>query len=157
MKVVQKNIFSEEEIETLWQLRNNEYPIQFGHETFQEFEAYMNAISEMKNYLLIDAKKEIQGWAYTFFRDDEIWFAIMLNYQFQGKGYGRILLEKLKKNNKILNGWVIDHENDFKRNKENYKSPLKFYLSNGFSVLNDIRLENEKISAVKINWKNNKM
>lgn len=157
MKVVQRDIFSEEEIEILWQLRNNEYPIQFGHETFQEFEAYINAISEIKNYLLIDAKKEIQGWAYTFFRDDEIWFAIMLNYQFQGKGYGRVLLEELKNNNKILNGWVIDHENDFKRNKENYKSPLKFYLSNGFSVLNDIRLENEKISAVKINWKNNKM
>ncbi|KAF2339281.1 hypothetical protein [Flavobacterium tistrianum] len=156
MKVVRQNSFIEKEKETLWQLRNNGYPIQLGHETFQEFDTYVNAILEMDNYLLIDSKNEIQGWAYTFFRDEEIWFAIMLNYQFQGKGYGRILLEEMKKNNEDLNGWVIDHENDFKRNKENYKSPLEFYVLNGFSVLNDIRLENEKISAVKINWKNNK-
>ncbi|KAF2080611.1 hypothetical protein [Flavobacterium sharifuzzamanii] len=156
MKVVHQNSFLEKEKETLWQLRNNEYPIQLGHETFQEFEIYVNAILEMDNYLLIDSKNEIQGWAYTFFRDEEIWFAIMLNYQFQGKGYGRILLEEIKKKNQNLNGWVIDHGNDFKRNKENYKSPLEFYVLNGFSVLNDIRLENEIISAVKINWKNNK-
>lgn len=156
MKVVQQNSFSEKEKETLWQLRNDEYPIQFGHETLHEFQTYFSTISEMENYLLIDSKNEIQGWAYTFFRDNEIWFAIMLNYQFQGKGYGRVLLEALKNNNEDLNGWVIDHEKDFKRNKENYKSPLEFYVSNGFSVLNDIRLENEKISAVKINWKNNK-
>lgn len=155
MRVVHQNSFSEKEKETLWQLRNNEYPIQFGHETFQEFDVYMNSISEMENYILIDSKNEIQGWAYTFFRDSEIWFSIILNYQFQGKGYGSILLEEIKKNNQNLNGWVIDHENDFKRNKENYKSPLEFYVSNGFSVLNEIRLENEKISAVKINWKNN--
>ncbi|MFD2942257.1 hypothetical protein [Flavobacterium notoginsengisoli] len=156
MKVVHQNSFSENEKETLWQLRNNEYPIQFGHETFQEFDAYINSISEMDNYLLIDSKNEIQGWAYTFFRDSEIWFAIMLNYQIQGKGYGKILLEEIKKINQNLNGWVIDHEKDIKRNNEKYKSPLEFYLLNGFAVLNDIRLENEKISAVKINWKNNK-
>ncbi|WET00653.1 hypothetical protein P0R33_12820 [Flavobacterium sp. YJ01] len=156
MKVVRKENLSLEEKKALMQLRNNEYPVQFGHETFHEFEAYVDAISEMKNYLLIDAKKEIQGWVYTFFRDNEIWFAIMLNYQIQGKGYGKILLEEIKKNNQNLNGWVIDHENDIKSNKEKYKSPLKFYISNGFSVLEDVRLENEKISAVKINWKNNK-
>ena len=31
-------------------------------------------------------------------KDSEVWFAIMLNYQIQGKGYGRILLEEIKKN-----------------------------------------------------------
>lgn len=156
MKVVQKDFFSKEEKEQLWQLRNNEYPIQFGHETFEDFELYCNTIAEQKNYVLIDDKNEIQGWAYTFFRDNEIWFAIMLDYQFQGKGYGRILLEELKKNNTELNGWVIDHENDVKRNHQKYIPPLQFYILNDFSVLENTRIENEKIAAVKINWKNNK-
>ncbi|WP_289663965.1 hypothetical protein [Flavobacterium panacagri] len=156
MKVVHQNSFSEKEKETLWQLRNNEYPVQFGHETFQEFESYCNALVKTENYVLIDSGNVIQGWAYTFLRDSEVWFAIMLNYQIQGKGYGRILLEEIKKNNEDLNGWVIDHENDIKRNNKKYKSPLEFYVLNGFDVLADIRLENEKISAVKINWKNNK-
>lgn len=156
MKVVYQNSFSEKEKETLWQLRNNEYPSQLGHGTFQEFDVYINSISEMYNYLLVDSKNDIQGWAYTFLRDDEIWFAIMLNYQIQGKGYGKILLEEIKKDNQNLNGWVIDHEKDIKRNNEKYKSPLEFYILNGFAVLNNIRLDNEMISAVKINWRNNK-
>ena len=63
MKVVHQNSFLEKEKETLWQLRNNEYPIQFGHETFQKFDVYLNSISEMDNYLLLDSENEIQGWA----------------------------------------------------------------------------------------------
>ena len=153
MKVIQKRIFSLKEKEILWQLRNNEYPVQFGHETLHDFEKYVNEIAGIKNYVLVDDENEIQGWAYTFFRDNEIWFAIMLNYHFQGKGYGKILLEELKKNNTDLNGWVIDHENDRKRNHQKYISPLQFYIQNGFSVLENTRLENDKIAAVKINWK----
>ncbi|MCB0473527.1 MAG: hypothetical protein KDC56_10755, partial [Flavobacteriaceae bacterium] len=52
-----------------------------------------------------------------------------------------------------LNGWVIDHDNDYKINGELYKSPLNFYLKNGFQKSSDRRLELEKISAVKIKWK----
>ncbi|KAF2506618.1 hypothetical protein [Flavobacterium foetidum] len=85
MKVVHQNSFSEQEKETLWQLRNSEYPIQFGHETFQEFESYCNALVKTENYILIDSRNVIQGWAYTFLRDSEVWFAIMLNSEIQKK------------------------------------------------------------------------
>ena len=70
----------------------------------------------------------------------------------QGKGFGMLLLDELKKNKLILNGWVIDHQNYLKQNKEPYLSPLFFYTKNGFLVENDIRIENDKISAVKIRW-----
>ncbi|WP_163409420.1 hypothetical protein [Flavobacterium ajazii] len=84
IKVVHQNSFSEKEKETLWQLWNNEYPIQFGHETFQEFESYCDALINTENY------------------------------------------------NQILNGWVIDHERDIKRNKEKYRSLLEILCSKWF-------------------------
>ena len=60
---------------------------------------------------------------------------------------------RIKKNNTILSGWVIDQENEVKQNKDFYKSPIPFYIKNGFTISTDIRIENEKISDVKIKWK----
>lgn len=62
------------------------------------------------------------------------------------------MLDKIKNNEKALNGWVIDHNNDKKKNGQHYISPLKFYEKCDFRVLSDIRLELDKISAVKIKW-----
>jgi hypothetical protein len=53
-----------------------------------------------------------------------------------------------------LNGWVIDHNNDRKKNGLIYVSPLKFYEKCGFEIQNYMRLELDKISAVKIKWTN---
>lgn len=86
-------------------------------------------------------------------REGEDWFAIILDHQIQGKGNGSLLINELKKNNSSLNGWVIDQENEAKHNKEFYKSPMPFYIKNGFTILTEIRIENEKMSGVKINWK----
>jgi hypothetical protein len=80
----------------------------------------------------------------------------MINNKIQGEGNGTKLIEELKRNNFNLNGWVIDHENDIMQNGEAYKSPLLFYIKNGFSVYQNTRIENEKIKAVKINWTNKK-
>lgn len=153
MKVVQKSVLSETEKKKIWQLRNNEYPLQLGSKTFQDFEMYLDNLKNIKHFFLLDQKNEIKGWAFTFFRDNENWFGFMIDSQIQRKGYGTFLLEEMKNNFDDLNGWVIDHENDKKQNGENYKSPLLFYIKNGFEVFSDFRIENEIISAVKINWK----
>ena len=63
------------------------------------------------------------------------------------------MINEIKKNNTNLKGWVIDQENEVKQNEEIYKSPIPFYIKNGFEVLPDIRIENEKMSGVKIYWK----
>ena len=86
-------------------------------------------------------------------RENKVWFAIIIDSQIQGRGKGSLLIKELKKSNDNLNGWVIDHENEIKNNATPYKSPLLFYVKNGFTVCSEIRMENEKISAVKINWK----
>jgi predicted GNAT family N-acyltransferase len=111
MKVVRIENLSLEEKKVLMHLRNNVFPVQFGHAVFEEFDLYLDSLIEVKHYLLKD-ENQIGGWAFTFFRDHEVWFSIMINNQIQGKGNGTKLIEELKRNNFNLNGWVIDHEND---------------------------------------------
>jgi len=153
MKIVQKEILSLEEKETLHELWNNEYPAKLNLKTIDDFELYLNGLSETKHYLLFDDSDKINGWAFTFLREHENWFAIILNSEIHGKGIGSLLMNEIKKNNTSLNGWVIDQENEIKHNATFYKSPLQFYIKNDFIVCSEIRIENEKLSAVKINWK----
>ena len=153
MKIVQKEILSLEEKETLHELWNNEYPAKLNLKTIEDFELYLNGLSETEHYLLFDDSDKINGWAFTFLRENENWFAIILNHEIQGRGNGSLLMNEIKKNNTSLNGWVIDQENEIKHNATFYKSPLQFYIKNDFIVCSEIRIENEKLSAVKINWK----
>ena len=153
MRIVQKVVLSLQEKEVLYQLWNTEYPEKLSYETIDGFDLYLTSLSNTKHYLLINEANKIKGWAFTFFRDDEDWFAILVDKNSQGSGKGSLLMEELKKNKNSLNGWVVDHENDVKQNNEKYKSPLLFYVKNGFVICQETRIENQKISAVKINWK----
>jgi len=134
------------------ELWNNEYPKKLGHNNTAEFDKYLDTLSEKSYILLLDTSQKVIGWYVDFKRDDEKWFAVILDSKQQGKGYGTKLLNMAKEKEIVLNGWVIDHNNDKKRNGEIYKSPLNFYLKNGFELINNQRLELDKISAVKITW-----
>jgi len=131
---------------SLW---NQEYPESLHYE-LTDFEKYLNALTDTKHYLLL-IDQDIKGWAFTFTRDGQKWFAIILGHSIQMQGYGTQLLYKLKEKEPVLNGWVIDHDNAIKSNKEKYKSPLNFYIKNKFEATT-LRLETEKLSAVKISW-----
>ncbi|MBF7092780.1 GNAT family N-acetyltransferase [Flavobacterium sp. ALJ2] len=151
MKIFREQVLSSKRKESLLQLWNNEYPASLNHEAIHDFDLYLNSLSNAEHYFLLDRNK-IKGWAFTFLRENEDWFAIIIDSQIQGNGKGSLLIKELKKNNDSLNGWVIDHENEIKNNAAPYKSPLLFYEKNGFTVCSEIRMENEKISAVKIKW-----
>lgn len=153
MKIIEKEVLSLQDKETLLQLWNNEYPVKLNYQAMHDFDLHLDALTEKKHYLLLNENSRIKGWAFTFLREEENWFAIILDNDIQGSGNGRLLINELKKKKQSLNGWVIDHENDVKQNKEPYKSPLPFYIKNGFVVVEDKRYEGEKMSAVKINWK----
>ena len=153
MNIVQKEILSLEEKEILRKLWNEEYPARLHLKTIEDFDLYLNGLSNTKHYLLFDDSNKIIGWTFTFLRDGEDWFAIILDSKIQGRGNGTFLINEIKKNNVSLSGWVIDQENEIKQNEEFYKSPMPFYIKNGFEILTDIRIENEKMSGVKINWK----
>jgi len=138
------------EILNLW---NDEYPEKLNYQTFSEFEKYLGNLTEQSHILMKSKNQSIKGWYFDFVRENEKWFAIILDSKFHGKGFGTKLLNLGKEKESELNGWVIDKQYDKRKNGELYKSPLNFYLKNGFEKLDNERLELEKISAVKIKWK----
>ena len=138
------------EILNLW---NNEYPAKLNYQTQSEFEAYLENLSEQSHIIMKDEDLNIKGWYFDFIREHQRWFAIILDSKFHGKGLGTKLLNLGKEKESELNAWVIDKQNNIKRNGALYASPLNFYLKNGFKQLDNERLELPNISAVKIRWK----
>ncbi|PIF32070.1 hypothetical protein CLU81_2582 [Flavobacterium sp. 9] len=153
MKIIEKDVLTLEQKDSLMQLWNNEYPERLHLNTIEDFDLYLNGLTNTKHYLLFNDSDKIIGWTFTFLREDENWFAIILDHQIQGKGNGLLLMNEIKSKNNCLNGWVVDHENEVKQNGDFYKSPMPFYIKNGFTIIAETRIENEKMSAVKINWK----
>lgn len=152
MKIIQAMDLTFDQKQSLFELWNAEYPERIVYKDISEFENYLEEILRLKHYFLVNDLNQIFGWGFTFVREEDNWFGIIIDSKVQGKGFGTLLLDELKRNTSVLNGWVIDHQNDVRRNKESYLSPLGFYTKNGFMVNQNVRLENDKISAVKIRW-----
>lgn len=123
------------------------------YKTASEFDFYLNGLLNTDHFLSVDDSDKIMGWVYTFLREEEIWFGLILNQKIQGQGNGSVLLNVIKSKNDSLNGWVSDRENEIKQDGSFYKSPMPFYIKNDFTIIPEVRIENEKLSAVKINWK----
>lgn len=152
LQILQTNELNDQEKRQVLELWNSEYTEKLHYNNLNEFEIYLEGLSHLTHFLLTNEEKLILGWASTFERDNEKWFAIILSERIKGKGLGQKLLNELKKVNKVLNGWVIDHNNSKKRNGQLYVSPLNFYKKCGFEIIHEERLELDKISAVKIKW-----
>lgn len=152
MKIIRQTKLNDKQKAKISELWNNEYPEKLAYNSVADFDNYLNKLTEQNHYLLLDKNEEINGWAITFIRENEKWFAIILSEKLHGKGFGSKMLNELKNDENTLNGWVIDHNSDKKISGDFYQSPLKFYLKNGFKTLKETRLELEIMSAVKIKW-----
>ena len=126
------------EILELW---NSEYPQKLNYHSLLDFEDYLENLTHQSHILMLNESKNIEGWYFDFIREGEKWFAIILRSKIHGQGFGTEILNLAKEKESELNGWVIDHSNDKKQNGEFYKSPLDFYLRNGFEKLSDKRLK----------------
>lgn len=102
MRIIETKVLSLEQKDSLMQLWNNEYPAKLNLKTIEDLELYLNGLSETKHYLLLGDSDEIQGWTFTFLRENENWFAIILNSEIHGKGIGSLLMSEIKKNNTSL-------------------------------------------------------
>jgi hypothetical protein len=153
MKVIETVYLTAEQKRVIYGLWNQEYPEMLTYKSIADFDSYINNLIETNHLLLVDDFGDIEGWTVTFTRENERWFVIILDRKVQGQGKGTLLLNRLKQKEHKLCGWVIDHDNDKKQDGEPYKSPLKFYEKNGFIIYSDTRVDNEKLSAVKIVWK----
>lgn len=152
LKIITTTILSEEQKKQILDLWNGEYPEKLCYNSLADFDEYLEKLTNHQHFLLTNNENKIEGWAFTFNRENEKWFAIILAEELQGKRFGRKMLDHLKEHESILNGWVIDSDNERKKDGQLYKSPLKFYQKSDFEILTHERLELPKISAVKISW-----
>jgi len=152
MEILETAILTNQQKETIFRLWNQEYAQKLNHKEVSDFEKYLESVKEHFHYLLVNDSAEIVGWAFKFTRDDDRWFSILVDRTEHGKGKGTLMLNKLKEQEELLSGWVVDHENDKTANGAQYVSPVNFYLKNGFHILPAVRLETEKLSAVKMVW-----
>ncbi|WP_286859449.1 MULTISPECIES: N-acetyltransferase [Sphingobacterium] len=144
---------SEEESMAIMDLWNQEYPASLSYANLAEFEDYISSLLAPV-HILVRKDNHLIGWAVKFYRDNQRWFAIILSNIIQGRGLGLDLMNKLKKDEQELNGWVIDNDLGIKQDKKPYRSPLGFYTKNNFALLTDQRLELPTLSAVKVIWTN---
>ena len=146
------SFLTSEHIKELFQLWNNVYPQQLEYKEIGQLEMYIQSLENSYHLLLCHGADTVIGWAFSFDREGERWFAILLQKLAQRKGYGRELLNHLKNHDAALNGWMIDHDRYITADGKSYMSPLDFYKKCGFEILSDQRLELDIISAVKIRW-----
>lgn len=137
------------DIREIW---NAVYPdfIAFSHST--DFDSYLNTLRHCTHYIASDYRGKVFGWLATFHRDDERWMVMMIDESAQSKGVGKGLLRTAQDHEDVLCGWVVDHDRYVKVNGKRYRSPLSFYVNEGFEVLSDVRFEDGKLSAVKVKW-----
>ncbi len=153
MNLIRTSFLELEEKQAVLKLWNQEYPKNLRYSTVEEFNNYLTGLENLRHVLVKDDRHTILGWYSDFKRENEVWFAMILDTSIQGKGIGTRLIKKAKKTHEILNAWVIDHS-DYRKNDDSiYNSPLKFYLKNDFEIIKETRLKLPKISAVKITWK----
>jgi len=152
MKITKQTWLTPEQKQAALKIWNAEYPVNLQMPGIAEFDAFLNPLVNTKYYLLIDDNDVIAGWAATFSVESVRSFFIMLHSAYHGKGYGTNLLNEVKIDGTQLFAWAIDHNNDVKPDGRPYPSPINFYLKNGFTVNDSLRLENEQLSAVNILW-----
>lgn len=153
MNIITSTQLSSTQKEAIRNIWNAEYPTSLQYSTLIDFDNFLNKQTDHKHILATNPEGKICGWFFSFTRDEENWFSILIDQSEQGQGLGSHLLNKAKETSTELNGWVIDNNHTVKSDGTLYKSPIDFYIKHNFVVLHDIRLEIEVMSAVKIKWK----
>lgn len=151
MQFSEKKILSQDEKEQIRSIWNNEYPISISHSTLESFENYLSSLEKSTHFLYLE-KETIVAWGVTFDRENERWFALIIDRDFQGKGLGKELLQQMKQKQKSLNGWVVIKNDSPRLDGTPYPLPLDFYLKNDFQKTTII-LESSIFTTQKITWK----
>ena len=138
------------EVLNLW---NTEYPVKLFLPNISEFDEYLEPLTEKSHTLLIDEDGTIKGWLILFVRDNEQCFALILDSSLQGKGWGSKFLDWAKGRKQELIGWVVDNDDELKRNGEYYKSPILFYKKNNFEIHPEIQLIKKEVKGIKVIWR----
>lgn len=151
VNLLETSLLSPEFKQQVFELWNHEYPVDIKQGTLEDMLHYMDGLEGLRHGLILDDTGRCQAWFATYLKDGEHRFIIVVSSAVHGKGYGSFIMEHLKKGLDSLYGWVIDEDRYKKENGQTYRSPLEFYIKQGFEVLEE-RLERQLISAVKVKW-----
>lgn len=153
LKLVETSLLDNAQKEGVLLLWNQEYPVELAYVSIQELDVYLAKLITPRHVLLYDEDGTLLVWYADFDRDRDRWFAMIIHPAAQGLGIGTFLLEQARKLHSELHGWVIDHHFSKKSDGSVYRSPIVFYLKNGFEVMPHLRLETERLSAVNVRWR----
>lgn len=152
MQFSEKKVLSQKEKEQIRSIWNNEYPSSISHSTLESFENYLSSLENPTHFLALE-NEAIVAWGVTFDREYERWFALIIDRNFQGKGFGKQLLQQMKLKEKSLNGWVVIENDSPRLDGSSYPLPLDFYLKNGFQKTTIVQ-ESTIFTTQKITWTN---
>lgn len=152
IEIIKTKHLTNQQFEQINQLWNDEYPLKLK----DRFPILLDGVENFNHYIMEDANHNVIAWAVDFEKENQIRFSIIVSFCHQEKGFGGLLIEKLKQENDEFYGWVIDHNEELKSSGEFYQTPMPFYLKHGFEILNDNRIDNEMIRAVLVKWSNKK-
>jgi GNAT superfamily N-acetyltransferase len=144
---------SEKQRHWLFKLWNSQYPAAIAFAKISDLDLYLNSLIAASHYIPLDDENKPLAWICTFTREQELWFAMIIDPDYQGKGLGKKLLSKLKMDFPALNAWVVDHSDYVLKSGEPYHSPLGFYLKLGFKIASELPAKKQKISVKKIIWR----
>lgn len=133
----------------LW---NQEFPGEISLSGLNDFNEYLQGLSDKHHIILIDKTGTLKGWLLHFIRNKKRWFTMILDSSIHGQGWGSTFLEQAKKSNSELNGWVVDTNSELKQNGERYISPIRFYKKNKFNVEYETQNTVKSINVVKVVW-----
>lgn len=151
--IISTSVLNFKQQEELFHCWNSVYPTNVKFDDFGMMQSYFDGLQHLQFFLLIDGSIPATAFSFRFMREGELWLAILMPPSMQGKGYGSILLEELTENVDTISAWVVDHDLVVKTDGTPYRSPVQFYVKNGFELQEGVRLEIDTISAVKLIWK----
>ena len=148
MLIHRSTTINEKQIAQIHQLWNEEYPTNLHG----RFSILLNETENHRHFYINNEEGDIIAWCALFVNEGQERFSIIVSSKTKGLGLGKKLLDAMKAEVPTFSGWVIDHGNDVLKSGEKYRSPIDFYLKNGFEVVHEERLETAIISCVKVKW-----
>ncbi len=152
--IEKKGVLTLEETKEVRILWNQEYPEGIAHASLEDTFTFINSKQEKTHYL-IKKQGRLIAWSFTFLRSHQKWFSILVNSNYQKQGLGKELIQKIKEDNDLLCGWMVDEVGYKTLDGKPYRVPRDFYSSLGFIVKESSRFDSEKLRSVKIEWKKN--
>lgn len=142
---------NEGQYKALLELWNKEYPSLIQMNNLSDLKEYIANLKDCKHELILDSDNQLVAWSCSFEREELPWFAMIIDRAQHGRGLGSQILDRLKQQHSILNGWAVDVDHLQRADGSQYPSPLEFYRKNKFRI-SKRRPEESPLSIVHIFW-----